>query len=366
MENKIGYIRKTEKSNICYYSYVDLYTDYALRIRLRNDIESHRCTLSCACCDSSPVTIGTAEKGFPVILSKDHDNNCLEYLKELKDFITSSIVGLFLSKGGCLPVDFKIYPKPSTTCQFINDYSYKVLTISSLPLITNMIVAGRYAMKNTPLPDFNTFLSDWKAYLGMYSIRKSSKDYIHFIKNAYADGKEDKTFRFTRDYFFKKWQRNGLFYYIGRIKKEYKNPNSDNNSKKYTYIICQDENTKYDVFLRIATDKLALMDVNFDDGIYGVAGFVVCKEVKVDAAMKTKHTKINPMSNVSKSSYHTIKKEVSELMAYSIFYMNEAGMICFNKDELNKTNEMLKDNIPVYKPYAPVPESRIIPPLSRC
>ena len=59
---------------------------------------------------------------------------------------------LFLSKGGCLPVDFKIYPKPSTTCQFINDYSYKVLTISSLPLITNMIVAGRYAMKNTPLP----------------------------------------------------------------------------------------------------------------------------------------------------------------------------------------------------------------------
>lgn len=122
------------------------------------------------------------------------------------------------------------------------------------------------------------------------------------------------------------------------------------------YLICENDYGNFNISLpRVKWEKLSSAVYRSDRMVCCIAGFVQVKEIV--PFKKGHYDKITKTSTAGKQD----AKRVLEFASFTLFYLNEYGLIGGKEEELAEVSELIRQGKHVIKPYYPIPGCDKIP-----
>ena len=122
------------------------------------------------------------------------------------------------------------------------------------------------------------------------------------------------------------------------------------------YLICENDYGNFNISLpRVKWEKLTSAMCRSDCVVCCITGFV--REKEIIPYKKRHYDKITKTSTAGKQD----AKRVLEFASFTLFYLNEYGLIGGKEEELAEVSELMRQGKHVIKPYYPVPGCDKIP-----
>lgn len=122
------------------------------------------------------------------------------------------------------------------------------------------------------------------------------------------------------------------------------------------YLICENDYGNFNISLpRVKWEKLTSAMCRSDCVVCCITGFV--REKEIIPFKKGHYDKITKTSTAGKQE----AKRVLEFASFTLFYLNEYGLIGGKEEELAAVSELMRQGKHVIKPYYPVPGCDKIP-----
>ena len=338
MKQKIGFlVLKLGEKEEGRYLYPTVLYHLALRSRIKRELETGKVLRCCCREDEAEVTINeNLELQF---LRGRHAAACVEYVQQLAKYSEAAgIIPFIYGHGFSIPVAFKCKKGARKETGI---YSGEVLDLYKrkrfdLTILNAVIAARAFEMcAQTVQMTADAVLSQMEYEYGLYQYEDPAGAMISINSSLILTHRT---------------KIGETAFFCGRVRKI-----SDQYGAQI-YLICENDYGNFNISLpRVKWEKLSSAVYRSDRMVCCIAGFVQVKEIV--PFKKGHYDKITKTSTAGKQD----AKRVLEFASFTLFYLNEYGLIGGKEEELAEVSELIRQGKHVIKPHYPVPGCDKIP-----
>ncbi|MEQ2562996.1 hypothetical protein WMO41_07440 [Ventrimonas sp. CLA-AP-H27] len=338
MKQKIGFlVLKLDGNEEVRYLYPTVLYHLALRSRIKRALETGKVFQCCCRGDETEVTIN--ENMELQFLCGRHAAACVEYVRQLAKYSKAAgVIPFIYGRGFSIPVAFKCKKGARKEAgiysgEVLNLYEWKRFDLTAL----NAIIAARAfelcAQAGQMTAD--AVLSQMEYEYGLYQYEDPDGALI-LINSSLVLTRRTKI--------------GETAFFCGKVRKI-----SDQYGAQI-YLICENDYGNFNISLpRVKWEKISSAVYRSDRMVCCITGFVQVKEII--PYKKGHYDKITKTSTAGKQD----AKRVLEFASFTLFYLNEYGLIGGKEEELAEVSELMWKGKHVIKPYYPVPGCDKIP-----
>lgn len=332
MKQKIGFLvlKSCGKEDVRYLYPTVLY-HLAFRSMIKRQLETGSVLRCCCREDETEVTIN--EKLELQFLQGRHAAACVEYVRQLAKYSEAAgVIPFIYGHGFSVPVAFKCKKGARKEAGI---YSGEVLDLGKrkrfdLTALNAVIAARAFEMcAQTGQMTADAVLSQMEYEYGLYQYEDPDGALISINSSLVL----------TR-----RTKIGETAFFCGKVRKI-----SDQYGARI-YLICENDYGNFNISLpRVKWEKISIAPHHSDHVVCCITGFVQLKEVI--PFKKGHYDKITKTSTAGKQE----AKRVLEFASFTMFYLNEYGLIGGSEEELAAVSELIRRGKHVIKPYYPVP-----------
>ena len=347
MENivKTCYIRMVYKKQrrVEYYHYEDVFFREPLRVRI-SKLAEWDCDIYCACQKENIVKIklsDTGAWGFENYAA--HSDSCKRYLANLIYACRNGAISAYMRTGSKVSVDFN-YTKKARPSSLLLGHNFKLNLLKAKALSFSQFIAVSNLM---------TFIYRTSSAQIQKEAVSQARDVLftmgsHLIRNSSLG---DETEKRIDDSFLFVDQSVGFYgFYYGKIL-SIPSLAEDGNSKINIYVKTVGLNGRTLSFRVKIKEFMPLYDNLIDKEHAWICGFIGVKELSFDNA-KGGFVAAKAATPLPGKTYTDTKQKmiVKEMRVFRLFCCNKAGMIDYDKRELDRSNDALAKGLKLYRP----------------
>lgn len=338
MKQKIGFlVLKSGGNEEARYLYPTVLYHLALRSRIKRELETGKVLRCCCREDETEVTVNeNLELQF---LRGRHAAACVEYVRQLAKYSKAAgVIPFIYGRGFSIPVAFKCKKGARKEAGI---YSGEALDLCKwkrfdLTALNAIIAARAFEMcVQTGQMTADAVLSQMEYEYGLYQYEDPEGALIS-INSSLVLTRSTKI--------------GETAFFCGKVRK------INDQYGAQIYLICENDYGNFNISLpRVKWAKISSAVYRSDRIACCIAGFVQVKEII--PYKKGHYDKITKTSTAGKQD----AKRVLEFASFTLFYLNEYGLIGGKEEELAEVSELMRKGKHVIKPYYPVPGCDKIP-----
>lgn len=319
------------------YFYPHVLYQRAVRVRLKKELGDGK--ILCCCCTDKGAEVTINDHYQIQFLKGNHTLECMKYIQKLAEYSSETCIKPFLHGNGyALPVAFRCRKGARRE---VSIYSGEVLSVNkvkqlSLKELTSIISARAFDVcMQEDMMTAAAVLSQMEYEFGMYKYVDPDGNLVpihssHMLHYRTGTGE--------------------LAFFCGKVLRIHEEYGS------MVYLNCENDYGSFSLSVsRKKWESVSGGILNRKKTVLCISGFVQVKEVI--SYKKGHYDKITKTISAAKQDI----KCVLELTHFTLFHLNQYGLIVGSGDDLLKTCELITQGKRIVKPYYPVPGCDLIP-----